>query len=170
MYRSGSSPCPLSASWSCPSEPPFPGTVSPSENQKPEEIIHDPICKVGKLKKTLDKSSSSQNKCRCKVIRKFRKNLPEQGILSIGRIPPTSISTVKKLANDLAWPVFADIASGLRLGPEFPNRVTYYDQLLIDSDFKIPPSAKGNSSRFCTDIQTLAWRNGKTSCRYPGLD
>ena len=105
-------------------------------NQKPEEIIHDPDLQSWKAEKKpwishpLPKISAD-----AKLLENFAKNLPEQGILSIGRIPPKSISTVKKLANDLAWPVFADIASGLRLGPEFPNRVTYYDQLLIDSDF-----------------------------------
>ena len=106
------------------------------KNQKPEEIIHDPDLQSWKAEKKpwishpLPKISAD-----AKLLENFAKNLPEQGILSIGRIPPTSISTVKKLANDLAWPVFADIASGLRLGPEFPNRISYYDQLLIVSDF-----------------------------------
>jgi len=105
-------------------------------NQIPEEIIRDPDLqgwKAGKkpwISHPLPKISADE-----KILENFAKNLPEQGILSIGRIPLTSISTVKKLAKDLAWPVFADIASGLRLGPEFPNRVTYYDQVLLDSDF-----------------------------------
>ena len=106
------------------------------KNLKPEEIIEDPDLQSWKAEKKpwishpLPKISAD-----AKLLENFAKNLPEQGILSIGRIPPASISTVKKLANDLAWPVFTDIASGLRLGPEFPNRISYYDQLLIDSDF-----------------------------------
>ena len=106
------------------------------KNLKPKEIIHDPDLQSWKAeKKTWISHPLPKISADAKLLENFAKNLPEQGILSIGRIPPASISTVKKLANDLAWPVFADIASGLRLGSEFPNRVTYYDQLLIDSDF-----------------------------------
>ena len=106
------------------------------KNQKPEEFIHDPDLQSWKTeKKTWINHPLPKISADAKLLENFAKNLPEQGILSIGRIPPASISTVKKFANHLAWPVFADIASGFRLGPEFPNRVTYYDQLLIDSDY-----------------------------------
>jgi len=60
------------------------------------------------------------------------KNRPESGILSIGRVPSDSLESLRKLAKELAWPVFADVTSGLRLGSNCPNRITYYDQLLND--------------------------------------
>ncbi len=60
------------------------------------------------------------------------KNRPESGILSIGRVPADSLDSLKNLAEELAWPVFADVTSGLRLGENCPNRITYYDQLLIE--------------------------------------
>ena len=58
------------------------------------------------------------------------KNLPKTGILSIGRVPRNSLDSIRILASELDWPVFADITSGLRLGKKCPNRITYYDQLL----------------------------------------
>ena len=64
-------------------------------------------------------------------IKALLKNRPESGILSIGRVPADSLDSLKKLAEELAWPVFADVTSGLRLGENCPNRITYYDQLLI---------------------------------------
>ena len=65
-------------------------------------------------------------------IKELLKNRPESGILSIGRVPADSLDSLKKLAEELAWPVFADVTSGLRLGENCPNRITYYDQLLIE--------------------------------------
>ena len=65
-------------------------------------------------------------------IKEMLKNRPESGILSIGRVPADSLDSLKKLAEELAWPVFADVTSGLRLGENCPNRITYYDQLLIE--------------------------------------
>ncbi len=65
-------------------------------------------------------------------IKEMLKNRPESGILSIGRVPADSLDSLKNLAEELAWPVFADVTSGLRLGESCPNRITYYDQLLIE--------------------------------------
>ena len=65
-------------------------------------------------------------------IKEMLKNRPESGILSIGRVPADSLDSLKNLAEELAWPVFADVTSGLRLGENCPNRITYYDQLLIE--------------------------------------
>ena len=65
-------------------------------------------------------------------IKEMLKNRPESGILSIGRVPAASLDSLKNLAEELAWPVFADVTSGLRLGENCPNRITYYDQLLIE--------------------------------------
>ncbi len=63
-------------------------------------------------------------------IKELIYNRPESGILSIGRVPRDSLDSIRILANELDWPVFADITSGLRLGKNCPNRITYYDQLL----------------------------------------
>ena len=65
-------------------------------------------------------------------INDLLKNRPVSGILSIGRVPTDSLDSLRKLAEELAWPVFADVTSGLRLGDNCPNRITYYDQLLIE--------------------------------------
>ncbi len=66
------------------------------------------------------------------VVKNLLKNRPESGILSIGRVPAASLNSLRKLADELAWPVFADVTSGLRLGDNCPNRITYYDQLLLE--------------------------------------
>ncbi|MBS1254294.1 MAG: 2-succinyl-5-enolpyruvyl-6-hydroxy-3-cyclohexene-1-carboxylate synthase [Deltaproteobacteria bacterium] len=66
------------------------------------------------------------------VIQDLLGNRPESGILSIGRVPKDSHDSLRMLAAKLDWPVFADITSGLRLGENCPNRITYYDQLLHD--------------------------------------
>ncbi|MBC8259649.1 MAG: 2-succinyl-5-enolpyruvyl-6-hydroxy-3-cyclohexene-1-carboxylic-acid synthase [SAR324 cluster bacterium] len=63
-------------------------------------------------------------------INNLLKNCPSSGILSIGRVPAGSLPSIRKLAEALGWPVFADVTSGLRLGNNCPNRITYYDQLL----------------------------------------
>ena len=56
---------------------------------------------------------------------------PERGILSVGRIPAVAQPAVKQLAQALNWPLFADIASGLRLGmDDSPQRIAHYDTLL----------------------------------------
>jgi 2-succinyl-5-enolpyruvyl-6-hydroxy-3-cyclohexene-1-carboxylate synthase len=66
------------------------------------------------------------------VIQDLLGNRPESGILSIGRVSKDSHDSLRMLAAKLDWPVFADITSGLRLGENCPNRITYYDQLLHD--------------------------------------
>ena len=67
-----------------------------------------------------------------KEIQDLLKHCPESGILSIGRVPSNSLDPLRKLTEELGWPVFADVTSGLRLGNNCPNRITYYDQLLLD--------------------------------------
>ena len=67
-----------------------------------------------------------------KEIQDLLKYCPESGILSIGRVPSNSLDPLRKLTEELGWPVFADVTSGLRLGNNCPNRITYYDQLLLD--------------------------------------
>ena len=67
-----------------------------------------------------------------KEILELIESRPESGILSIGRVPSNSLDSLRKLAEELGWPVFADVTSGLRLGNNCPNRITYYDHLLHD--------------------------------------
>ena len=43
---------------------------------------------------------------------------------------------VLELARALNWPLFPDITSGLRLGPDCPPLVHYYDQLLFSESFR----------------------------------
>jgi len=77
--------------------------------------------------------SSSNNFLPNKEIKYLLTNRPKSGILSIGRVPRDSLIYIRKLAKELAWPVFADITSGLRLGNNCPNRITYYDQILMNN-------------------------------------
>jgi len=84
-------------------------------------------------KKTYVRYSSSKNSLPNNEIKDLLTKLPKSGILSIGRVPRDSLEYLRKLAKELAWPVFADITSGLRLGNNCPNRITYYDQLLVEN-------------------------------------
>ncbi len=59
-------------------------------------------------------------------------DVPKKGVLSLGRMPEAAQPAVKRLAEALGWPVFADVTSGLRLGSGVPHRITHYDQLLLD--------------------------------------
>lgn len=56
---------------------------------------------------------------------------PHRGILSVGRIPITAQPAVKRLAEVLHWPLFADVASGMRLGTDCTERIAYSDSLLL---------------------------------------
>ena len=49
---------------------------------------------------------------------------------------PDDSASVLKLARALNWPVFPDIASGLRLGPDAPPLAHYYDQMLFSESFR----------------------------------
>jgi 2-succinyl-5-enolpyruvyl-6-hydroxy-3-cyclohexene-1-carboxylate synthase len=61
----------------------------------------------------------------------------KRGLLVVGQMPSLDDSLcVLKLARALGWPVFPDIASGLRLGPDSPPFVHYYDQLLLSDSFR----------------------------------
>ncbi len=65
-------------------------------------------------------------------LEQLLEQLPEQGVLSLGRMPEAALPAVQQLAERLGWPVFADVTSGLRLGRGVPNRITHYDQLLLE--------------------------------------
>jgi len=94
-----------------------------------EEIIQ---YKLSRDKKPYVRNSAPQKKLPTDEINELIKNSPESGILSIGRVPSDSLDSIRILAAELDWPVFADITSGLRLGNKCPNRITYYDQLLYE--------------------------------------
>ncbi|HBD27572.1 MAG TPA: 2-succinyl-5-enolpyruvyl-6-hydroxy-3-cyclohexene-1-carboxylate synthase, partial [Deltaproteobacteria bacterium] len=51
-----------------------------------------------------------------KEIFELIESRPESGILSIGSVPSNSLNSLRKLSEELGWPVFADVTSGLRLG------------------------------------------------------
>ena len=60
----------------------------------------------------------------------------EHGLLIVGRLAsPAETKAVGKLAEALNWPVFPDVASGLRLGTGTPPFVHYYDTLLGEPRF-----------------------------------
>lgn len=59
-----------------------------------------------------------------------------QGILAAGRLNPGDRQAVLELAQVLGWPVFADIASGLRLGNGHPLIAPCFDQLLLSPAFR----------------------------------
>ncbi|MGV3526348.1 MAG: 2-succinyl-5-enolpyruvyl-6-hydroxy-3-cyclohexene-1-carboxylic-acid synthase [Candidatus Sericytochromatia bacterium] len=64
-------------------------------------------------------------------------NQTHQGLLLIGQLPddPTR-EAVLQLANQLRWPVFADLLSGLRLDPRLETQIPYYDLLLQHEGFR----------------------------------
>ena len=98
-----------------------------------QEIDNKEISKIknNRSKKIYIKYSTSENFLPKKYVKDLLEKRPKSGILSIGRVPKDSLVLLRRLANKLGWPVFADITSGLRLGNNCPNRVTYYDQLLV---------------------------------------
>ena len=101
---------------------PFFKNVRNETNHKVDKIVEQKVyVRNNKFRKVLQRDE----------INDLLKDRPESGILSIGRVPANSIDSLRKLAEELAWPVFADVTSGLRLGDNCPNRITYYDQLLI---------------------------------------
>ncbi len=61
-----------------------------------------------------------------------RLNASRRGILAVGRLSsPAESLAVGQLAQELNWPVFADVLSGLRLGPQRRRCIAYFDQLLL---------------------------------------
>lgn len=56
-----------------------------------------------------------------------------QGIIAVGKLASEKDqAAVLNLAKHLAWPVFADATSGLRLGNKHPNLIPHYDQILLN--------------------------------------
>lgn len=60
----------------------------------------------------------------------------KRGLLVVGELrSEAECVAVKTLARALKWPVFPDVASGLRLGAEHQSIIPYFDQILLS-----PPS------------------------------
>ncbi len=63
-------------------------------------------------------------------------NATARGLLVVGRLnSPHETRAVQRLAEKLAWPVFADVASGLRIGAPGENIIHFFDQLLLSERF-----------------------------------
>ena len=63
-------------------------------------------------------------------------NSTSKGILIVGKLHNRNeAEAVRRLAEKLNWPVFADITSGLRLDDSLANLIPYYDQLLLSENF-----------------------------------
>jgi len=64
-------------------------------------------------------------------------NATHRGVLVVGRLgTPGDRDAVANLADRLGWPVFPDIASGMRIGARSTTDVPYYDQLLLSEGFR----------------------------------
>jgi len=61
----------------------------------------------------------------------------QRGLLIAGQMAsPAEADSVLNLARALNWPVFPDVTSGLRLGPDHAPFIHYYDQMLISESFR----------------------------------
>lgn len=79
-----------------------------------------------------------------------------RGLLLVGRLATSEeTQTARQLAQRLGWPVFADVASGLRLGGDTGTGIVYYDQLLLSEVFR----------RYCTPELVLHLGGALTSKR-----
>ena len=59
----------------------------------------------------------------------------KSGLIAVGKVSATESKMLESLAIRLGWPVMPDIASGLRLSPEFSeNIISYFDLLLATND------------------------------------
>lgn len=61
-------------------------------------------------------------------------NGSKEGIIAVGKLAnPKERKAALQLAEQLNWPIFADISSGLRLGQTHKHIITYFDQILLSS-------------------------------------
>ncbi|MCH7946197.1 MAG: 2-succinyl-5-enolpyruvyl-6-hydroxy-3-cyclohexene-1-carboxylic-acid synthase [candidate division Zixibacteria bacterium] len=59
----------------------------------------------------------------------------KSGLIAVGKVSATESKMLESLAIRLGWPVVPDIASGMRLGPEFSeNIISYFDLMLAADD------------------------------------
>ncbi len=87
-------------------------------------------------------------------------NDAQKGILLAGRVgSEKNRNSICKLARALGWPVFADIASGMRCAPSLDNNIPYYDLLLSEESFRQHqgPQAVLHLGSQLTSKQVLLW-------------
>ncbi len=60
-----------------------------------------------------------------------RINKIKNGVVVVGKIAKRHEPQVVELAEQLGWPIFADLTSGIRLGNRHKNIIHYFDQLLL---------------------------------------
>lgn len=65
----------------------------------------------------------------------------KSGLIIAGKMHKNDSSQVLKLSDKLGWPVFPDIASGLRLGSKHDNVIAYFDQMLVSDKLDFRPAA-----------------------------
>ncbi len=58
----------------------------------------------------------------------------KSGLIAVGKVSATESKMLESLAIRLGWPVVPDIASGLRLGPEFSENIISYFDLMLSAD------------------------------------
>ena len=63
-------------------------------------------------------------------------NKSKSGLIVAGKLSVPDSTSVLSLSKKLGWPVFPDIASGLRLGVKNSNVIPYCDQLLLSENAK----------------------------------
>jgi 2-succinyl-5-enolpyruvyl-6-hydroxy-3-cyclohexene-1-carboxylate synthase len=57
------------------------------------------------------------------------------GVITVGGIPAKAVEPLRRALSRIGWPVFADIASGLRFG-ELSCRITLADQALLHAEIR----------------------------------
>jgi len=86
----------------------------------------------------------------------------KNGLIVVGKIANADEGNlVLHLAEKLGWPIFADVASGLRLGQDHPNLIPYFDPMLSSPKITVQLSFDGvlhlggrmTSSRYYDFIQ-----------------
>ncbi len=63
-------------------------------------------------------------------------NKSKSGIVIAGKLSSQESSKVLSLSQKIGWPVFPDIASGLRLGVQNSNVIAFFDQLLLSENLQ----------------------------------
>ncbi|MGA1845010.1 MAG: 2-succinyl-5-enolpyruvyl-6-hydroxy-3-cyclohexene-1-carboxylic-acid synthase [bacterium] len=96
-------------------------------------------------------------------------NDARRGVLVVGRLKTgKEQDAVAALAEGLGWPVFSDVASGLRIGARLPNDIPYYDQLLLSEGFRedFSPEVVLHLGGQPTSKRLLQFLEGSTATRY----
>ncbi len=68
----------------------------------------------------------------------------KKGVIAVGKLAnEQEAQAVLRLAEKLQWPIFPDITSGLRLGTNHPNVISYFDQILLSDKLRAARSLNG---------------------------